>query len=67
MQALFLSSRCGAVVQIDLLESVAGSDLNATARALLTEIYNEGGAAADCCRIYLVVGGKLCLAGEERA
>lgn len=66
MQALFVSTRCGAIVQIDLLETISGSDLSATARALLLEMYSDGGSAADCCRIYLFLNGKLCLAGEER-
>lgn len=65
MQALFLSFRQGAVVQIDLLEEVGGCDLNATARLLLKERYNEGDDIPDCCRGYLLVDGKLCLAVEE--
>lgn len=65
MQALFLSFRGGVVVQIDLVEDISGCDLNATARLLMKERYNEGDDMPDCCRGYLLDNGKLCLVVEE--
>lgn len=65
MQALLVSTRCGAIVKVDLLETVSGSDLNATCQTILREIYSNGGTIADCCRVYLCKDGKLYLSGEE--
>ena len=65
MQALFLSWAGNALVRVDVLQVISGTDLNATARALMRECWSSGGSRVDCCRFYLVCGTRLALAGEE--
>lgn len=65
MQALFVSWVGNEIVRIDVLSTVAGSDLNATARALMKEYFSAGTGRVDVCRIYLAHNQRLTLGGEE--
>lgn len=65
MQAVFVSWCKGEIVRIDVLQSVGGVDLNATAVALMNEYRNTGAQHIDFTRIYLAQDGKLILGGEE--
>ena len=65
MQAVFVSWYKGEIVKIDVLQSVGGVDLNATAVALMAEYWNNGVQHIDFTQIFLAYDGKLILGGEE--
>ena len=65
MQAMFVSWAGQELVRVDVLHTISGTDLNATARALMREYWSSGGQRVDVCRIYLVMGTRLVLGGEE--
>jgi len=65
MQAMFLSWAGQELVRVEVLHTISGTDLNANARALMREHWSSGGQRVDVCRIYLVTGTRLALAGEE--
>ena len=64
MQAMFVSWAGKELARVEVLHTVSGTDLNATARALMREYWNSGNQRVDVCRIYLVQGNRLVLGGE---
>lgn len=65
MKALFLTFIDGNLMEIDTFSRCGGSDLNATAKAILEDYRYDYFCHELRCGIYIVTGTRLAFAGEE--
>lgn len=66
MQALFFLWCGKMLVKVDFMQTIAGCDLNGTARKLKKQtMLDRENLTADRCTIYMVKDCRLIFAGEE--